>query len=176
MNLPQRRNRLPKPALQLKLIGVFLGLGVACTLVQFSLLSRAATKMALALPEGRALMGPLGDLLWTQLGVAMGLLVPLTVVIGTIVTFRVAGPIYHFEQHLRSLLAGRDPGRLRIREEDELGELSDLLQRVLERRGAVDSGLPDSELAADGSAPTPPVGGARAVPAARAQRLTTCSG
>lgn len=134
MNLPQRRNRLPKPGLQLKLIGVFLALGMACTLVQFALLSRAATKLALTLPEGRTLLGPVGDLLITQLAIAMALLVPLTVVIGAVVTFRVAGPIYHFETHLRALLAGRNPGTLKIREGDELGELCELLNQVLEGR------------------------------------------
>lgn len=128
----KRHKKLPKPAFQLKLIGVFLGLGVACAFVQFALLSRSMTQVAIQAPEGEILLGLVGDLLWKHLLITLGLLIPLTASIGILVTFRIAGPLHRFETHLRSVIAGHDPGPLKLREGDELVELSHLINQVIE--------------------------------------------
>ncbi len=119
-----RKRKLPKPALQLKIVLIFMCLGLSCVLLQFTMFSRTVSEMALQVPgEGITLSGKVFDVLWRDLFVALALLIPLTVSVGIIVTFRLAGPVYRFENYLRSIAAGENPGPCKIRTGDELQEL-----------------------------------------------------
>ena len=67
------------------------------------------------------------------------MLLPATLLIGIHATFRVAGPIYRFEQHLRAVASGMHAGDCRIRRGDELHDLCDSINaavRALEGRGS----------------------------------------
>ncbi|MEE8141464.1 MAG: hypothetical protein V3T77_00020 [Planctomycetota bacterium] len=120
----KRKKKLPKPALQLKIVMIFLCLGLSCVLLQFTMFSRTISEMALQVPgEGMSLSGKVFDILWRDLFIALALLIPLTVSVGIIVTFRIAGPVYRFESYLRSIAGGENPGPCSIRRGDELQEL-----------------------------------------------------
>jgi hypothetical protein len=67
------------------------------------------------------------------LAVTLCVLLPLAFAVGVAVTFRVAGPIYRFEQHLRVVAEGRDPGPCKIRKGDELQDFCDVLNAALGR-------------------------------------------
>jgi hypothetical protein len=53
-------------------------------------------------------------------------------------THRVAGPLFRLERHLEAVKAGQDPGELRLREEDQLQGLAELVNEALAaaRQGA----------------------------------------
>jgi signal peptidase II len=59
------------------------------------------------------------------------MLLPLTIAVGILVTFRIAGPVYRFEQYLKSVLRGELTGPCRIRKGDEFHELCELLNQVV---------------------------------------------
>ena len=58
------------------------------------------------------------------------LLVPASIVIGALVTKRIAGPLHRFEQYLEDVVAGEAKGPCEIRADDELQELCQLINRV----------------------------------------------
>jgi signal peptidase II len=62
--------------------------------------------------------------------VSFGMLLPLTIAVGILVTFRIAGPIYRFESYIKSVLRGEEVGPCRIRMGDEFQELCELLNQV----------------------------------------------
>jgi hypothetical protein len=68
--------------------------------------------------------------LWV-LAVSFLVLMPLTFGVGVIVTFRVAGPLYRFDQHLKAIARGEDPGECRIRKDDELQDLCATLNAAI---------------------------------------------
>ena len=83
MTSQKRKKKLPKPALQLKIVMIFLCLGLSCVLLQFTMFSRTVSEMALQVPgEGVTLSGKVFDILWRDLFIALALLVPLTVSVG----------------------------------------------------------------------------------------------
>ena len=59
-------------------------------------------------------------------------LLPLMLVVGVLVTHRVAGPIYRFEQHLGAIARGEDPGVCRIRKTDELHDLCRIINEAVD--------------------------------------------
>jgi hypothetical protein len=124
--------KLVSPSLQLKLIGSFAGLSALSLLLQFVLLSMRISQLSARMPEG-------GDFLAEQApGVLFGILVfsftallPITFAVGVIITFRIAGPIHHFEQHLEQVLRGEDSAPCSIREKDELQRLCVLINQAI---------------------------------------------
>jgi len=118
-----RKTRLIKPGLQLKLVAMFLAISVLAVLLQSLLMSRSLNK---ELGDEVAMFGFLRENLLATLAV----LVPATVLIGTILTFRIAGPLYRFERFLEEVERGEMPTDCRIRQRDELRELCGLLNRV----------------------------------------------
>ena len=117
----RRKVRIIKPGLQLKLCLVFLGVGITCILMQFTLLSETLSRIAMQNPDHSVnLAGSIYQALWRHLFITFALLVPLTLAIGIMVTHRVAGPIYRFENYLKSIACGENPGPCSIRKGDEL--------------------------------------------------------
>lgn len=129
-----RRRKLIKTKLQLKLIGVFVGLACVSALIQ-TLLVNHSLLAVLGTPESgsQALRIDLSGLLLGNLALSLGLLVPAMGFVGLLVTHRIAGPVYRFEQHLSAYARGQDPGPCRIREGDELQELCTIINQALER-------------------------------------------
>lgn len=133
-NFEKRRIKLIKPGLQLKLIGVFVGVSMLGFLMQTLVVWLRLTQTAEMLPEsaGNALAGMLPMLPLEILLISFGMLLPFTFAIGILATFRIAGPIYRFEQYLKEVIQGTQVGPCRLRSGDELQELCDLINEATE--------------------------------------------
>ena len=73
------------------------------------------------------------EMLRTNLLITVAFLVPVTLSIGVLVTFKIAGPIYKFEWYLGQLAQGVYPGPCKLRENDELWDLCHVLNSAVER-------------------------------------------
>ena len=129
-----RRTRLlVKPLLQLKLALVFLSAAVVTSIVQAILLVYTLSAVAGRLPNDEELLrGELPGIVMPNLTVGLLLLVPLTILVGVLATFRFAGPLHHFEGFLRRVADGRQSEPCTLREGDELRSLCDLINEVTE--------------------------------------------
>jgi hypothetical protein len=120
----KRRIKLIQPRLQLKLTGWFLSVTLIGMLLQYMLLGYFLTQLAMQLPgQGGYVVAQADRMLLQSLGLSFVLVLPLTLAVGILVTFKVAGPVYRFEKHLDSVARGEDVGPCRIRKGDELQEL-----------------------------------------------------
>jgi hypothetical protein len=129
----RRRIKLIKPRLQFKLIGVFVGLSGIGFLMQSLHVGLRLAELASTLPEGGDyLMAMLPNLPLEILVVSFGLVLPLTIAVGILVTFRIAGPLYRIEKYLGDVLRGEEVGPCKLRRGDELEDLCDLVNRVTE--------------------------------------------
>lgn len=126
-----RRIKLIKPLLQLKFVGVFAGVSALGFLLQSLHVGLRLSELAGSLPEGGAyLMAVMPELPIEILLVSFGMLLPLTIAIGILVTFRIAGPVYRFETYLKAVIRGEEAGLCRIRKGDEFHELCELINEV----------------------------------------------
>ena len=129
----RRRKKLIKPGIQLRLVFSFVGLSVMGLTLQFLLLGSRMTNSAAALNGGG---GDLADeipaMLLETFGISLAILVPVTFVFGILLTFRLAGPIYRFEQYLKSVARGEQIGPCKIRKGDELQFLCDAINEATE--------------------------------------------
>lgn len=129
----KRKIKLIQPRLQLKLIGTFMGMSALAMLLQFLLITSRMSEVATRLPQDGMLF--LREMQQTTLQVfliSFGMLLPLTFLVGVLVTFRWAGPLYRFKVHLTKIANGERPGTCRIREGDELQDFCTLLNRAIE--------------------------------------------
>ena len=128
MTMRFRKKKLINTGLQLKLIAVFLFLSCISALFQVILLNRSVMSLSsLMETDGDILLAELPGLLFSNMIMTLGVLLPMMLLVGILVTHRVAGPIYRFEQHLGAIARGEDPGICRIRKGDELQELCTIL-------------------------------------------------
>lgn len=134
MGSPHKRsNKLPKPGFQLRLAGSFLGIAALALLVQMLLLGLRLTELASELSVGGVeLKRALPDLLMGVTAFSFGILMPLALALGVLITFRTAGPIYRFERYLQAVALGEPQGECRVRKGDEFQELCDLINLALE--------------------------------------------
>lgn len=129
----RRRIKLIKPRMQLRLTGVFLGLSGLGFLLQSLHVGLRLSELAGTLPhDGTFLMAMLPELPVEILLFSFGMLLPLTVAVGILVTFRIAGPVYRFERYLTQVKNGEQPGPCRLRKGDDLQELCELINEVTE--------------------------------------------
>lgn len=124
----QRRRKLIKPGLQLKLTAVFTGLCALSLLLQFSLFQSALTSAALELPSDSARMMDVAQgVILNVLLISFLVCLPLTFLVGILTTFKFAGPIWRFEMFLKAILRGEKPRDFTLRKGDQLTELAGLL-------------------------------------------------
>ena len=129
----RRRIKLIKPRLQLKLVGVFVGLSGLGFLMQSLHVGLRLSELAANVPEGGPyLMAVMPELPLEILTVSFGMLLPLTIAVGIMVTFRIAGPIYRFEKFLKQVVSGEQVGPCKLRRGDELEELCELINQATE--------------------------------------------
>ncbi|MFT5285368.1 MAG: methyl-accepting chemotaxis protein [Planctomycetota bacterium] len=129
-----RRKRLIKPSLQWKLIGSFIGILLLGMLLQYMLLAQQLTELASILPsDSDALIANTPALLTSVFWISLLVLLPITILVGVTVTFRIAGPVYRFEQHLGAIARGEQPGTCKIRKTDELSELCTAINAAVEK-------------------------------------------
>lgn len=127
----RRRIKLIKPKLQLKLVGVFVGLSALGFLLQSLHVGLRLSELAASIPEGGTyLMAVMPELPLEILLVSFGMLLPLTVAVGILVTFRIAGPVFRFEKYLKAVIRGEEVGPCRIRQGDEFQELCELINQA----------------------------------------------
>ncbi|MCY2960519.1 MAG: hypothetical protein NTY35_10180 [Planctomycetota bacterium] len=136
----KRRDRLVRPGLQLRLILAFLAVATLALLLQFVLFAAVFSTAAAELPQdGPLFMERMTGLSLVILAVSLGVLLPLSLFVGVLVTFRVAGSLQRFEKHLEAIARGEDPGPCRIRAGDDLQDFCAKFNAALERirgRGA----------------------------------------
>lgn len=128
----RRRIKLIKPGLQLRLTGVFLGLSGLGFMLQALHVGLRLSEVSGHLPhDGTFLMSMLPELPIEILLFSFGMLMPLTLAVGVLITFRIAGPIYRFEQFLQAVKTGKQVGPCKLRTGDELQELCQLINSAL---------------------------------------------
>ena len=158
----QRRIRLVNAKLQLKICAVFLAASLTCLLVLFSLVQLALSDATLLIRSSTVeFVSHLQQSLWDYLFISLLVMLPLTLTMGIVVTFKVCGPLFRLERYLECLVRGEEPGPLSFRSTDDLQELPPLvnaaLRAVRERAAAAAlaeadvSPLEDSDLSLDAS-------------------------
>ncbi len=146
----KRKIKLIKPRLQLRMVGTFVALSALGFLLQALLVGWMLSELAATMPSGGAyLMATIPKLPIEILLMSFGMFLPLTFAVGVLVTFRIAGPIYRFEQFLKAVARGEQLGPCRIRKSDQLHELCDLINEATEpvRRRQVPLKQDESEAA-----------------------------
>ena len=126
MTKNQRREKLVNPRLQLRIVFMFLVVSILAVGIQSVLMSR--TLGSLGFTEARS--DQMFTLLRENLFVTLAALLPATVIVGVITTFRIAGPLFRFQSFLESIERGENPPDCRIREHDDLQEFCSTLNRV----------------------------------------------
>ncbi len=136
MSQPQkykRRKKLIKPRLQLKLTLTFVGLSALSLLLQLVLFQSTLSSAALELPnDSQLLMSNTNAVVLRVVAISFGVFLPLTFLVGILSTFRIAGPVYRFEQFLRAVQRGERPRNFRLRKGDELMDLAQLINDATE--------------------------------------------
>ena len=142
MKKHHRRIKLVQPGMQLRLVAGFLGLAAVGMCLQLVLLQHMVMGAAASVPGGG---GELADIMpelmmraWIY---SFAGLSPVLLAFGVLFTFRVAGPLSRFEVYLTAIARGEDVEHCRIRADDELHGLCDLLNQAIdtvraERRAA----------------------------------------
>ena len=129
----RRRNKLPKPGLQLRLVGAFTGLCVLALSSQALVMGVALSALAGRMPSGGGhLANELPALLTRTFLSSCALLLPALLLIGILVTFRVAGALTGLERHLKAVVQGEATGPCRLRERDNLQDFCALMNEALE--------------------------------------------
>jgi len=152
----RRRIKLIKPRLQIRLVGTFMGISALSFLLQGLLLAQSLARLATSMPTGgHYVLESMAEMLFHVLLLSFGVFMPLTFAIGVLVTFRIAGPIYRFEQYLGQVARGEAVGPCRIRSSDDLHELCAIINQALERIQVDDeSGGTQPVMHGDGKQPT----------------------
>lgn len=134
----RRKTKLIQPRLQLTLVGWFLGVAFVALVLQVLVLGAYLTELAATLPDqGAVVAAEASSMLMRAFVVSALFLVPVTLGVGVLITFRIAGPIYRFEEHLERVARGEDVGECSIRKGDQLQGLCDRINAaVAALRGA----------------------------------------
>jgi hypothetical protein len=125
MQYSPRKRHLISPRLQLRSAVVFLGMASIYILLQAFLLWRAMARSGEA--DSLLFANELVSILRLNLIVTIAVLIPVTLIVSTYMTHKVAGPIYRFEVFLERILRGEQPGPCKIRKGDELQYLCEIL-------------------------------------------------
>lgn len=145
-----RKRQLVKSRLQLKLILSLMGVACLATLFQIILVNRALSELGSQLPrEGDLLLQAIPGIIRSSVMLTLAFLVPFMMGVGLVLTHRIAGPIYRFEQYLKSVAAGEHEGPCKIRKGDELQDLCDVINEAV---SALESRRSDDEVESDAAA------------------------
>lgn len=148
----KRRKKLIKPRLQLRMSGIFVGLVALMLMLQFALLTASLHHAANTLPNDSALLLEQTNGLSIRLVViSAAVFMPLTLLVGILSTFRIAGPLYRFEKFLMAVQNGENPADFRLRNGDELKDLAALIisSTAPLRQDTADSVTPGADQTAD---------------------------
>jgi hypothetical protein len=129
--MQSRKKKLINPGLQLRLVAIFLCSAALAVQAEAILITYTLTKLAEDMPnDGSVLLSQLPEFVRTNLLMTFALLAPLTLGVGIVATFRIAGPLYRFQQFLQAVKEGRQVEPCTIRKGDELHDFCVLLNDV----------------------------------------------
>ncbi len=150
MHKHARKKKLIKPGLQLRMAAIFTVTALAAIVIQAFTLHRSMMKVAEFMPNDGDLLRKIWPEVFRSSVTLTAVLIVLTVyLVGVTITHSLAGPIYRFEEYLRSLLAGRSTEPCKLRKSDQLQELCTLLNdATAPLRGSADVSAPASALPA----------------------------
>lgn len=134
----KRRIKLILPSFQLRLTAAFVGMSALALIVQMLMFASFMSELALELPDGGQYLATLLPGFLGRLSLfSFGLLLPSSIGIGVLITFRIAGPLFRIERHLEEVSRGEDPGPCRLRKGDQLQRLCRLVNEATDTlRGA----------------------------------------
>lgn len=134
-----RVRKLVRPRLQLRLTLSFVGLAFLALAFQFVLFTSVMSQTLEQAPgsfseQFVAIAGAYRRVFLISLGVVL----PLTALVGVMTTFRIVGPLFNITRFLQRTLDGENPGECRLRSGDEYQDLAELVNRATEplRQGA----------------------------------------
>ena len=141
MSIRTRKQRLIKPGLQLRFGFIFLATSVGAVLIHAFLLNWTLTQVSHKLPNDESiLLAQWPGVFSKDIIFAIGLMLPMTLVIGVLSTFPIAGAIYRIESHLRDVIRGTNVGPCKLRKGDQLQELCGLMNQALGYPEPVEAG------------------------------------
>ncbi len=124
----ERKKKLNKPKLQLRMIGVFVAISCFTAIGQALLLAQSLMNLGLSIEDPtvrRTIQEAMPGMFITNLILTGLFLLPFSLLVGFHATRRIAGPAQSIEKHLQSVAEGGDPKEpCVLRESDELQELS----------------------------------------------------
>ncbi len=127
----RRRSKLIEPRLQWRFGITFLTCAALAMLVQSISVSFLLMRIADELPDdGIELKARVLDVLGGSMLVTLLVLTPVMLGVGILSSFKVVGPLYRFRVYLTKLADGERPPPCRIRADDELQDLCELLNRA----------------------------------------------
>jgi hypothetical protein len=127
----RRKRKLIEPRIQKRFVLIFLSTTALAIRVQSLVVVHLLLRVADRLPnDGIELRSELVGTLASSLSLTLLLLTPLTLVVGIASTHKIVGPLYRFRVYLTQLAAGERPQPCRIREDDELQDFCELLNRA----------------------------------------------
>ena len=106
---------------------------MCCGVVQYTFTQNLVSEVLANLPSHTSFpKAEATGLVLKHLLLSLGVMTPIILVVGTLITFRFAGPIFKIEQYLLAIGAGENPGPCKLRNGDQLGGLCDALNIALE--------------------------------------------
>jgi len=149
----RRRNKLIDPALQLKLTFVFFGMACLGVMLEAALFYRAFVPVLEQTRNSSEVFAQLPQLLVSTIVMTLGILLPLAITVGVLITFRIAGPVYRFKQYLGQMISGQTLKPCVIRRRDELHDLCEVINEVSASYQALRSAQEDVEEQGEARAP-----------------------
>lgn len=139
MNKMRRKKILVKKKLQFLYVGyiiffILLASAISGISVFLALFSGLGEKLAGIYPQGRLMAIFAKTMLILARNIAI--LVPLVVVMGLILSHRIAGPLIRIERIIDEIGRGNFKSRLTLRKNDELKEIAEALNRMSELLGS----------------------------------------
>ena len=123
--------RVILPAIQLRLAVMVLLSCVGALGLHLMLIVRGATRLASDYPDLPAgLREAAMEELWSAMWVSIGILVPLSFLVGVHVSSKFAGPLYRMRVFLEEVVAGTGPADMQLRRGDQLQDLSALINKA----------------------------------------------
>jgi len=127
----RRKQYLIEPHLQFKFALVFMTTAAAVVMAQAVGLFHTLHSLATDLPnDGSIVQMQVPTVLLRSTLLTLGLVVPLSLLVGVLTMFRVVGPIYRFRVFLKQVADGQNPPDCRIRKGDELHDICALLNQA----------------------------------------------
>ena len=126
-----RRKKLVQPGLQLTVCLWTLCLVAAALTMQFIFTARAFSRIAVDLPGNpEEHFNRFVSEAFHILAVSVGVVLPLTCLVGVLATFRLVGPIARMKGFLVAIQRGERPPDIQLRKGDQLREFCGLLNDV----------------------------------------------